>query len=1429
MLSTEASPPVLPRPCVISRQISAGSNIFSIDERDSDNNQQQLEVDLFKSDLDDNNNNPLPKFSIRDYVSSARGKDIRNNWPFSQKNLQLCLEHGVTDVLPPFQSLDVVRNPSRKKCVDVKLPALSDKILSSAFQEEKEFESTTCPSCSNINSGPLIKAPCSKPEAVSSSVEKPDSSALTSRKVEKSTQNSGKNCKLIVKLGKIAEPLSIEHSETMASKVCPVCKTFSSSSNTTLNAHIDQCLSGVSTMDLISHSRVSKHRIKPRKTRLMVDIYATALHCTLEDLDKRNGTNWASNMVFSTKDLEACPKQKKKKIDSSSDVEGNVEGAVYVDSSGTKFLSLSKCSDLSFNSNAKDNCGTRRLIAMNKESKFPLRKNRKVLIKRHKSLKHSHHGRASSSPEPSPCPEVYNVQQKKPFLEDAYEEECTTQPVKASSGEMGTVKQWVVGSKRNGFGKISHEHEHQRPDKTDTNLIVKDSHSSRGDSFIKGTSNSNSQVFSDENALLPSECRKRKENLQYTSRDEHIKQPYLRKRAGLSVMTSRDCHGKRNCLALRKCIMKQSRKDSPLHQNRLIDPPSGTENLNFSGGNKRNEINTSTGLNAECSFSNSRMSHHHAFSYGCKDLAYPRQPPLDYVISPGHNKKSSFRKKLSATHASVPKSKDNSGNMHLNFKKPRLRYTSDSDDEAVVPRSAICRRDNQVEKLSVNAAQMEKTSVQSSTGPARVLKIRKEGIFSNSGKEMDMASKGSEISPELDNHGVGKNIDSVMGGNVPASTSNVLDAVKEAKIQDEFVCELISERADGEAFLALSKSLDSSFYEFAGPSNVKSVSQGYRETYNKHCPAELLLGGEPDMFYADKVAKSMTSSNTRMMGETDANEVQGNYYVDVDPIPIPGPPGSFLPSPGRMSSEELQGNSSLTTCRIQSSEDKHESMDVDSLDSPISSASMLSASAAGRSDSVSAKNLSELSDGIQDQSRFNISEDRVVESSKLSELASRVEGEPELDESLADLMLTATNPHIFKNSQPCCCSRKEGAFLKDSLDCEGSQILRQRNTASLALCTQEKHFGGDLSKTPHKSNVMSQTPPREVRTPGAEKCMSNSQTGYAPIIVSQNSETKFPTCSDCESPSPSTTNPVLRLMGKNLMVMNKDETLSPQMMKTHLSIAKDSHPSMLSIVDNEVTTLRFPNECYSIHQTLSQVPSRYDCMQPSMLAQHLDASSSNCFENTAKIRIQGSIPHPSAFMLSSKKSIGGSLATSLEHHEFASGSNLISEFGSSFGPASMTYGVEKVKTHGHQLIRSTDFSGSKNKETLVINESPESEPGLAVKAIHGGAKIEARRSPVGISAPVVFGHESRHVNPAFCNNQTRGYPVCSGSQAFYAADIQVPSSMGIFRANSVQWKCTPEGSAILHPNSLTASSPATGHPRSSLYFSPGFSESFSFT
>ncbi|KAH0981444.1 hypothetical protein GBA52_008621 [Prunus armeniaca] len=43
-------------------------------------------------------------FSIRQYVLACRQKDVLSNWPFPEKYLQICLNYGISDVLPPLES-----------------------------------------------------------------------------------------------------------------------------------------------------------------------------------------------------------------------------------------------------------------------------------------------------------------------------------------------------------------------------------------------------------------------------------------------------------------------------------------------------------------------------------------------------------------------------------------------------------------------------------------------------------------------------------------------------------------------------------------------------------------------------------------------------------------------------------------------------------------------------------------------------------------------------------------------------------------------------------------------------------------------------------------------------------------------------------------------------------------------------------------------------------------------------------------------------------------------------------------------------------------------------------------------------------------------------------------------------------------------------
>ncbi|KAL0310892.1 UNVERIFIED_CONTAM: hypothetical protein Sangu_2383900 [Sesamum angustifolium] len=1023
MLTTENPPPDPPCPSETTQLKSSSSNV-SGDEKGSDNNQHQLEVDLFKSGLDDNN--PLPKFSIRDYVFNTRGKDIKTHWPFSPKNLQLCLKNGVKDVLPPFQTLDSL-------ALDI------ENIKSSGSEEDKEYPSTTSQSCPDIISVPVIKSPYLEPEAENlpvSSAGEPGFAVPVSNKVENYSQKPVKKCRVIVKLSNIAEPKLTEESsanasvvsETMASKVCPVCKTFSSSSNTTLNAHIDQCLSGESTVKWAANAKVIKHRIKPRKTRLMVDVYATALHCTLEDLDRRNGTNWALNMGFAAQDLEECTEEKTITYTSVNGHEDNCnEGAVYFDSNGTKLRILSKFSDLQTNSSAKDDCEPAKPVKRDKGSKILSSKKKSILCRGISLWNALLMAKEVVLPGPiivlssigenlTKCCSQDNNGHDKKFPHEEDEKEDPGQPMEACdqmrSDDFGMIKQWV-SSKRTGLKKnVNLDVGSQHSDKIIKNLRVKTSNlSSTGDKFSERTSDLSFSNLSDGNPLLLSESRKRKENSSFNSHDAYEEQLFIGKRARFSSMESRNCNGMKNHLMLSECNMKQSKKDEPSVHKSCTDPPDGMESHASSRSYKKMRSVSPT-MKANSSFISSRMSQHHTFSSGGKEFGAPRETSMDDVISSGGKKLSSSRKNLlSVRHSSISESKKNLGRKNLNFKKRRLHYESGSDEEAVVSRSAVRMRYNLTEIPDKNAIRMGKASGKSLT---RILKIRKKrGGLVNTGKEGETTPKSSGSPPQSETPGVETNIDSSVGGNVPAGASNGLDVVKNVEIQDEFVCERTS------------------------------------KPYEGHSHADLGLGSEGEMFCANKVDKDLiTANNTLVTAEINANEGQGNYFVDVDPIPIPGPPGSFLPSPGRMGSEEIQGNSSLTTCRILSSEDEYELVDRDSSDSPISATSFASNSVAARSDSVSLANLSVQSHGVQHESQREISEDRmdpVPESSFPFELAAAAAAaDVKLDESRANSILPEMSPYRFGNSQPCCCSRKEGVLQTGTLNYQESQLLRRR-------------------------------------------------------------------------------------------------------------------------------------------------------------------------------------------------------------------------------------------------------------------------------------------------------------------------------------------------------------------------------------------------
>ncbi|KAL1556101.1 hypothetical protein AAHA92_11764 [Salvia divinorum] len=1196
MLSTENPPPDL---CEIS-QLKSGDG--GSDERASDGNQQLLGVDLFKSGLDDKN--PLPNFSIRDYVFNTRGKEIKNNWPFSQKNLQLCLKHGVKDVLPPFQP---VRNPSQRvvdslRYSDVKYPELSgcgvckrpalnvDNVNSSDCEEDKEF-----PSIREL------------------------------KKVERNIQSPVKKCRLIVNT---ADPRANEDtavvSEAMASKVCPVCKTFSSSSNTTLNAHIDQCLSGESTIEWTANPKVNKHRIKPRKTRLMVDIYETALCCTLEDLDIRNGTSWATNTSLhlqdpdvSAEEGEKKKKKKKKKTYSPLEFEDiNCEGDdVYIASCGTKLRILSKLNHPPSKPNVNDS-GACKLVKRDKGIQLhSSKKKKKHTVQRLDVQKNSLDGQGSCSPVPDQHPDCpphdpktcyprveINDGPTKVYPSESHEVDDPTKSPTASDhikfNDFGMIKRWVR-SKRTGLKKKNNlELESQRPDKSVKNLQQVKSVSLLGD---RGNSAPISPISSNENPVSPPEGLKRKENLcRFLEGDQEL--PCLRKGPGFSSLRSEHITEKKKYLAS-KFNMKKSRKDISSDHEQLVDPPYRAENHALSRCNKRIGSSSLTVKNVS-SLVGSSFSHHRSFSNEGEIATRPKKMSSGHAMSPGARKFSSLRTMLlSVKHASGEEPKKNLGRNLSSFKNPRLHCTSQSDDEAVVSQPTFHAEDNPVVKKNCGEPLTNRTGV---------LKLRKRiGRFVNT-SEGDMTYKGSESSHESDSKNVGNKNDSFMVGSVP------IDSVlgEEVEMMDDFVCE--PAETDGEAFVSFSKSLDSAF-------PVGSVSQYYSKAYDGDCPTELVFHSDREMFCADNAAKNLVTPDSHEMAEMDGDEAQGNYFVDVDPIPIPGPPGSFLPSPGRMGSEELLGHSSLTTCRIQSSDDVHEVVDMDSSDSPISAMSTVSNSIAGRSSSISTTNLSAQSHFTEERNN------RVVEGFPPFEQIACGEKELNPVKTKANFMLPEVNYEV-QNIQPCCCSRKDASLQGGSLDYQESQILRRRTVTPLSVIPQEKQKNNDAKNEICFIDLTAETlSEKEPTPPVTGRDLTNPPIGYVPHTP----EAMF---RDCELPSPSTSNSVLRLMGKNLMVVNKDDNLPSQ------SSTMIEHPGVRLCVENG--RHNNPNEPNSFHHMLSQGPSY-------MPAHHFDFNPS---DHPFKIptNYRPSCPPPTTMNPSVKPTSGPG------YHEYGSGFSLIS-------------------------------------------------------------------------------------------------------------------------------------------------------------------------
>lgn len=1388
MLSIENIPP---DPCHISLLKSSSS-----DERPSSDNKL---VDLSNSDLDDN------KFSIRDYVFRTRRKDIKTNWPFSQENLQLCLKHAAaTDLLPPFQSVkgcavdngltdedNIVTLEEKHVELDddpVSTSSSSGRIYmpklavgyrnnnSSGSDREKVFQSTkTSRSCSEIDSVPTAETrnPCSGAEAVNllePMVKKPS----VSNKSGSTVQQSVKKCRLMVKFGNVTDRIveeadtttnSFMVSEAMASKVCPVCKTFTSSSNTTLNAHIDQCLSGESsTVKWTANPKVIKHRIKPRKMRLMVDIYLTAKSCTLEDLDRRNGTNWASNPTSSVREINEVPTVEKLEKPPPVNLECTAnEGAVYIDANGTKLRILSKFNDEQLMSSKPVNDPLQKKMADGDRRSNILTKKRK---KHHKLLKSASHTKRFCLSKSDHCPKIKS-RQESTFSprENVDKVDCRNKHLRSAdqmmSNGLATIKQWACSKRTVLTRKISDKDNHQLSGgDTSTGVQSDNDVLPRTDSFNKRSCLVKSPRSS---FCLPESSQRMGNMLLDQPQDEHSEEPrFLQKKVDFPSSQSPLPSNKKRSLVLQRCKGKHLKLDGHSvnnHPKITIDHALPVKNMRVGRNTDNSEINCE------------QSTPHPSFSSNARKLSSLRKNISSVSEGPARGVKYNLKWKTAS------------------FKKPSMSFSSESEE------AEVCQTEGEKHCLRGNLSETKIQESKSCDGVivkrSEVLSIRKnrEGIMA-SNVEDTLGLKSSQSTAET--HSDNETGSSLAGASDAMGSVKANHQSQSDKTMDPAVSEFVV-RGD---FMSFSKPMDAGSDEMSGPAR-------------SHCNSRLFSEEYKGSFLGDKAATCSQDPILGVEGMIDGNvhdvtelgskdDGQGNYFLEVDPIPIPGPPGSFLPSPGRMSSEDLHGSSTLTSSRIQSSADHPEFVDQDSSGSPTSAASTVSNSTMARTGSRYSGNLY---DGGKDsmlkchtgwedkRSCFSGSTvDLLVENSvTLRQTANTGNEKDGLDKFNANALFPGNGIFRFTNDKPCCCVRKEGGPSQGfTLNHEESQLLQRRAIVPSLFPASENQLSRDSLTRPNniilKSNSFSLSDSSsgpETNAPTKSLAMGHTLFG-----ISADSEFKLPT-RDSESFSPSASNPVLRLMGKDLMVINKDED-SP--------LKRSSQSNSM----NDLANTRLRNgDLNSFHQLdvhnrhVSHFPQSGDPVQ------HFDVRLLNGFkshDSYSRPQVQLSPTSPASF--SGKSSGSGFTGSSFGRQDYLGGCNLHTMRN---GPNETCDMKKFVATPMSHWQNATSVGTNAVREIIVIDDSPENEDNSPYTTSTGKMQISA-------------GYTSRFVD--LCDNRQHG-----GSGVVQNANL--PTQVNEIPAKT--WNVNPEGCSLVHPSSFSASSSPAGPFRSPLYYSPGFS------
>ncbi|KAG9143918.1 hypothetical protein Leryth_016126 [Lithospermum erythrorhizon] len=1128
MLSSENPPP---DPCEISQL-----NSISTDDKQPSG---VLQSDLLIL---------CPKFTIRDYAFSNRKKDIKTNWPFSEKSLQLCLNHGVKNLLPPFQSLDAKENSVAHLCTTEtslvrkeneyhqidQASRLTDNILSFTSDDAQPSITSVDASLNKSEGVRLFSSMVVEAETpLNYSASKPVKKlALVANKAENIMKPLIKKCRQIVKLNNFAADRNkLENntsnnflvSETMASKVCPVCKTFTSSSNTTLNAHIDQCLSGESVSQWTSDPKVTKSRVKPRRMRSMVEIYETAQHCTIEELERRNGINLASSLSLPAQDMEAGSVERKRKSP--------------VDFEETE--------------NEGDGTGKPRHVDGDKSSKISLAKKKKKTLqeKHHKLQIRLSNRKELCSPSDHQNSQIIGIQECTSGPEDLEVEEAFAKsqsaPVLVKYREPGPVGR-IPFSKRSVLTKMNDKGDHLHPTWTKKKKLTGGHlHPTRTKKKkLTGVNNVVSHRYSFVNGGCGSKSNKPSGTPPASPRSSEHHDDYgrvnsLRRSVRVPLGSELFCDGN-NPLGERnqKELLENNSSVKYKNKDNLRNKSSPMASLSI----QKVKVKRALTRNASSVVDNSKhILHGHDLSSNSRGFL-------------SVTKKQASR--LSKSQASASESTFGPKSKRVDFKRPHAYCESESDGEDVVRQTDTNDYDDSV------------------TLDRRGFKVGRDGgKIKISGKGEILVIKGMKSTSnhcKPQRHGTNDSYSDNITANSEDENESAQNNVQpyEKDVVDEATCSNpLFESSKG-----LYKSSDFQHHEVAGHLDVQSDSSGYVKFYDgpsvgteyARYPIDSFFDGGEEMFYIDANGKSILGQNVHATTELHSNDGSGSYYAEVDLIPIPGPPGSFLPSP---SPDEFHGKSTPTSSHDQSYENLHEFVDKDSSDSPSPTSTISNSDIAKFESSLNEKLPFRCS--IQDMMISGASDatgGTSVDKISLEPSAASVAGEG-LDsvEPKSHLLYSAMQaPLRLKNDQQCRCSQKDGVVLSPAvLNYQDGSPLSWSTMSSVPESLVNTQVNPDKTRRANNCSLTLNVPSSGHMAGEIHNCI-----GDPPRLIannaSSNSGIKFFN-TDGESASPSTPNPVFRLMGKDLMVVNKDETSFSHQTAKQIIVSDDASESSVDL------------------------------------------------------------------------------------------------------------------------------------------------------------------------------------------------------------------------------------------------------------------------